>query len=154
MDECAFMLGYDPGMDTTLPLASASLPVRFVLYLPSMPDDSHLELKGIEDAVVKILCERFGGVTAYPAKGTFTMASGIAHTEAVTVLESYCEREAWRVSRAGLAAMAGLLAGLLGQEAIGCSVDGKMILIKAKEGHAPDAGQGRDLSALLREAFS
>jgi hypothetical protein len=141
--------------ETPFPLASASLPVRFVIYLPSPSRPTSVEAGDIEAAVARILCERFGGVTAYPAKGTFALASGHIQTEPVTVLEAYGEREAWRENRDGVAAMARLLARLLGQESLGCSVDGKMILVEVVEGGHPSIGDGAcpDVYALLRGAF-
>jgi hypothetical protein len=89
--------------ETKFPLASASLPVRFVIYLPSAPEDSEVNADVIEAAVARILCERFGGVTAYAAKGTFVSASGVAQTEPIKVLETYCEKDAWVQNRDGLA---------------------------------------------------
>ena len=141
--------------ETPFPLASTSLPVRFVIYLPSAPRSEAAEAGDIEAAVARILCERFGGVTAYPAKGTFALASGHVQTEPVTVLETYGEREAWRENRDGVAAMARLLARLLGQESVGCSVDGKMILVEAAEGGDPWIRDGAcpDVYELLRRAF-
>lgn len=76
------------------------------------------------------MCAFRCGVGAYPAKGTFTLASGVVQTEPVTVLETYCERETWRQSRAGITAMACMLARLLGQEALGCLVDGEMVMME------------------------
>lgn len=87
-------------------IASASLPVRFALYLPTAPHASQDEADELEAVVAEILCERFGGVTAYPAKGTFASASGSVQTEPITVLETYCEREAWRASAEGVASLA------------------------------------------------
>jgi hypothetical protein len=144
--------------DTPLSLApAASLPVRFVIYLPAAPEGSQVAASDIEAAVVRILCERFGGVTAYPAKGTFTLASGVAQTEPVTVLETYCERETWQRDSSGVAAMAGILAKLLDQEALGCSVDGKMILIEADKAEARekpnDVSRPPDLYTQLTRAF-
>jgi hypothetical protein len=154
-------IGTPPAMgvlmsEATFPMASASLPVRFVIYLPAGRGWGAADASEIEAAVADLLCERFGGVTAYPAKGTFTMASGVIHTEPVTVLEAYCEREAWQQSQAGIAVMAGMLARLLEQEALGCSVDGKMILMDAARGDAGATGTGANaagLRTLLRSAF-
>jgi hypothetical protein len=142
--------------ERTFPLASASLPVRFVIYLPSSPELANAEAGDIEAAVARILCERFGGVTAYPAKGTFALASGVIQTEPVTVLETYCDRETWRQSRGGVAALTRMLARLLGQEVLGCSVDGKMVLIEAVEEADSAIGEesrSPDVYTLLRRAF-
>src|SRR5688572_29534434 len=129
--------------EPAFPSAAAALPVRFVIYLPAKPQSASVpqgspepktplvDPAELEAAVVRILCERFGGVTAYPARGTFTLASGIPQTEAVTVLETYCERDAWLQHRDGVAMLARLIARLLDQETLGCSVDGKLILLDA-----------------------
>jgi hypothetical protein len=85
--------------------------------------------KSLEEVLAEVLCERFGGVTAYPATGTFARASGVIQTEAVVVLERYCERDAWATNRKGVENLACDLASMLKQESIGLSVDGKMLLV-------------------------
>jgi hypothetical protein len=50
-----------------------------------------------------------------------------------------------------------MLAQLLEQEALGCSVDGKMILIEAtgeKQRETGDGATATDVRALLRKAFA
>jgi hypothetical protein len=142
--------------ETPFPSTAASLPVRVAIYLPSAPEPALTSASDIEAAVAKTLCELFGGVTAYPAKGTFALASGRIQTEPVTVLEAYGEREAWEQHRDGVAAMARLLARLLGQESVGCSVDGKMVLVEAVEEDCSaieKAPRPLDVYALLRGAI-
>jgi hypothetical protein len=124
----------------SFPPAAAALPIRFVIYYPASPESARTDVRVLESAVVRILCERFGGVTAYPATGTFAMASGVPKAEPVTVLETYCEREAWLRELDGVGKMARLLAWLLNQEALGCSVDGKMVMIDA-ETEAPSMNE-------------
>jgi len=143
---------------SAFPLPAAStLPVRFVIYLPSEPETSEADPQKLEAAVVRILCERFGGVTAYPARGTFKLASGAVKTEAVTVLEAYCNRETWSQDSEGAGKLVRLIGRLLNQEAIGCSIDGKMILIDAAA-DAPSAllksNPSTDLYAVLCGAFT
>ncbi len=116
-----------------------ALPRRFVIYIPAGPRDLQPTADGpVTEAVAIILCKRFGGVTSYPAKGSFTRDSGDIQTESVMVLESYCEPEVWDANRTFMERLAGTLASLLNQESIACSLDGRMELIN------PD---GRELAA-------
>lgn len=139
------------------PSVSASLPVRFVIYLPAAkPLDE--DGAAIEDAVARILCERFGGVTAYPARGTFALTSGTPQTEPITVMETYCDEEAWQEHRRGIATFAAVLAQLLRQESMGCSVNGRMVLINAPSQSVrgvslPSTIHGADVYSLLQRAF-
>ena len=142
--------------ETNLPLVSAALPVRFVIYLPAASEARGVDPEVIESAVAKILCERFGGVTAYAAKGTFASASGEAQTEPITVLETYCAQDAWDQNREGMAACARLLARLLKQEALGCSVNGNMVLIEAHGESLPEvlgAYASHEVYALLQRVL-
>jgi hypothetical protein len=136
--------------EPVFPSTAAAMPVRFVLYLPAEPRAARGDAAALEAAVVRILCERFGGVTAYPARGTFTLASGVPETEPVTVLETYGERDAWREHRDGMARLARAIAWLLDQEALGCSVNGKMILIDAAE---PEVAMDGELEGWLRQVM-
>jgi len=108
-----------------------ALPRRFVIYVPAGPRGIQPTADGpVTEAVATILCDRFGGVTSYPAKGSFTRDSGAMQTESVMVLESYCEPGVWDTNRAFMEHLAATLASLLNQESIACSLDGRMELVK------------------------
>lgn len=146
----------DPATDPSL----SALPLlrRFVIYVPAGDGSAQPVPDGpLTSAVAEILCERFGGVTSYPATGRFTLASGAIQTESVMVLESYCEQEAWNRDHAALHELAKVLARLLRQESIAYSVDGRMSLV----GPDGDAGEGNlagdedeeSLKSFLRGVF-
>jgi len=107
------------------------LPLRFVIYIPLAEEPSgrcalHRE---VLEEVQGILARRFGGVTSYPATGLFMRSSGRCEEEKVQVLESFCQREAWRENQQFLHVLAGAVGAILQQESIACQVDGRMHLI-------------------------
>ncbi len=107
--------------------AEGDLNRRFMIYVPSKTKEGR-EIDGLTEAVGKItatLRERFGGATSYPATGYFG-----EHEEQILVIESYCRHEDWLASSHCLYTMVKGLAGNLQQEAIACSLDGKMALVK------------------------
>jgi len=101
---------------------SRPLPKRFVIYLPEV------EAGGgkLQEAVELFLCRRFGGLTSYPATGLFQRESKAIQREKVQVMECYGERETWPDDRLLLYGLAAVLANVMDQEAIACSVDGRM----------------------------
>lgn len=135
------------------PEPSSTLSVRFVVYLPSEPEDPVIDPHRVEAAIVRLFCEKFGGVTAYPARGTFAFASGPPTTEPVTVLETYCEREIWRENKEGVGRLVRLIGSFLNQEVIGCSVDGKMIMIPSAAPDASATPSAGDIYPTLRSAM-
>ena len=133
------------------PEQSATLAVRFVIYLPLEPCDPLVDAVVLEQALVRLLCEKFGGVTAYPARGTFALSSGQPTTEPVMVLETYCERQAWGESEEGVGRLVRVIGGLLRQESIGCSIDGRMIVVSSSStGQAEVPSSGDPYSYLRR----
>lgn len=139
------------------PQPSASLPVRFVIYLPTASERSPVRADVLEDVVARILCEHFGGVTAYPAKGTFASASGTVQTEPIMVLETYCDRASWQSNQGRALSLVRLLARILRQEVVASSVDGKMLLIDRDVDGLPqilaEGVQEGELYALLHGVF-
>jgi hypothetical protein len=117
---------------------STALPVRFVIYIPSEPElaDAGSCSSQLMKEVQSILCNRFGGVTSYPAVGLFKRASGVPQEERVQVLESFCAPEAWKANERFLVKMAEVIGAILKQESIACQVNGWMHLI----------GPGRDVA--------
>jgi hypothetical protein len=105
--------------------APRPLPKRFVMYLPEVEAGR----TGLLEAVEHLFCRRFGGVTSYPAVGLFQSESGAIQRERVQVLECYGELENWSADCALLRGLATVIASLLDQEAIACSVDGRMHLV-------------------------
>lgn len=105
-------------------------PHRFVLYLPvGEPAGSHGDLIRV---IETLLCERFGGVTSYPAVGLFKRSSGVLQREPVQVLESFCEVEVWEAEGAFMVAIAGAVAEILAQESVAFSLDGRMHLAEPR----------------------
>lgn len=142
------------------PDSSSELPLlrRFVIYVPAGDGSTQPVPEGaLTAAVAEILCERFGGVTSYPATGRFTLASGAIQTESVMVLESYCEQEAWNRDHAALHELAKVLARLLRQESIAYSVDGRMSLVEpdddSGDGNLSGSGDEESLKNFLRKVF-
>jgi len=107
------------------------LPLRFVIYIPAEAPGSLQEgsAEAAAEAVAELLCERFGGVTCYPATGIFKGASGAHQKEEVQVLECFCELECWAGQQGFVHTLAGTIAAMLGQESIACSVNGRMNLV-------------------------
>ena len=104
---------------------------RFAVYLPS-EDKSGEPIHGLEiaiDSTMSMLCDRFGGVTSFPATGRFQRDSGSIQYENIFVLESFCDIESWNESSRFLQVWVGLLAAVLRQESIACLLDGKMVLV-------------------------
>ncbi|MES2980904.1 MAG: hypothetical protein V4727_01210 [Verrucomicrobiota bacterium] len=104
---------------------------RFAIYLPSCQKDGK-SIDGFEalaDSTSRMLCERFGGVTGYPAKGLYQRESGTPQSEEILVLESFCDSEGWERESAFLHAWARVLSALLHQESIACSMDGNMSFV-------------------------
>ena len=104
---------------------------RFAIYLPGN-DRNGEAIDGLDmaiDSTMSMLCDLFGGVTAFPAKGRFRRESGSTQCENIFVLESFCDFQSWNDSSHFLEMWAGTLAALLRQESIACLLDGKMTLV-------------------------
>lgn len=114
--------------------ASTTAPARrhrFVIYLPTLRKDG-AAIDGFESlamAAESLICEKFGGVTSYPARGAFRGESGTIQRESVQVLESYCDDAIWREEAGFLGGLAQILARELDQESVACSLDGAMTLV-------------------------
>lgn len=108
------------------------LPLRFAIYIPAAPEPGVPESAALEvtAAVRTILCDRFGGVTSYPALGLFKRESGVNQQEEVHVLESFCEVEVWEARGSFLLTLAGVIAAVLEQERVACLINGRMYLIQ------------------------
>lgn len=115
---------------------------RFVVYLPSKKKsgDLILEVEELAGGIARMLRERFGGATRYPAIGYFG-----DQEEEVFVIECYCGEEAWRDSSDYLYSVMRALGSYLQQDSIACSFDGKMALVKP----APAGNEGVDLGQIL-----
>lgn len=105
---------------------NSPLPIRFVIYLPDPGDGDGT---GIATAVKQMLCDRFGGVTSYPAVGVFKRVSGKNLEENVQVLESFCEKTRWNQEEAFVHSLAEMIATLLDQESVACLVEGRMYFV-------------------------
>jgi hypothetical protein len=113
-----------------MPTASSESPKRFVLYLPRAAAEA---TEGLIPAAELIVCRRFGGLTTYSAVGMYENKKGTVQREEVIVLEGYGESESWEYDRAILYGLAATLAVFLNQEAIGCSVDGRLYLVEPEK---------------------
>lgn len=111
------------------------LPHRLVIYLPSRKkDETAIEnFDRIAQVACNLLCERFGGVTSYPATGHFKKADGEIQRESVQVLEAFCEQANWQQEANYIKTLSAALAKQLAQESIACTVDGRMILVEPLE---------------------
>ncbi len=125
---------------------SHPLPKRFVIYLPAVKWEWEDLLAGVE----LLLCRRFGGLTTYPATGLFQRETGAIQRESVQVLECYGELESWPEDRLILHGLAGILAAVMEQEAIACSVDGRMHFVEPGVAGVPT----HDLTCGDREKLS
>jgi hypothetical protein len=117
-----------------LPLAR-----RFALYLPTKRRDGS-PVDGFETvakAGSDLLAKWFGGVTAFTATGTFVNVQGAAITEGVVILESFCDKDAWKQHGGDAHALAVILVQLLAQESIACLLDGNMVCVQATSAEVP-----------------
>lgn len=103
----------------------------FVIYFPSRKKDGSEipRLQELTSRIAEMLSERFGGATTYPATGYF----GSQH-EDILVIECFCEEKAWQASSSYLLSVVKALVISCEQEAIACSLDGRMLLV------TPDSG--------------
>ena len=100
---------------------------RFMVYLPSKTKDGK-DIHGLDrisDTVANLLRVRFGGATRYPATGYFG-----EQKEEIVVIESYCSDEDWNASSDYFRGLMKALGTMLSQDAIACSLDGKMALVE------------------------
>jgi hypothetical protein len=121
-------------------MKSKPAPKRFVIYLPKSA-----ETKGIVSTVELLLCRRFGGLTTYPAVGMFEGKSKDIQREEVQVIECYGELETWEKDGPMVYGLASLLALLLSQESIGCSVEGRLYLVEAAQHSGDGTLDGGDI---------
>jgi hypothetical protein len=117
------------------------LPRKFTIYIPSEAGSG----TQVCEAAENILCDRLGGVTSYPARGIFRMSDGGRTSEAIQVLEAYCEADEWRENEPFLRCMAEVLCAALSQEVIACAVDGRMEMIPPKREDFPVPLQGKSV---------
>lgn len=122
----------------------APLNHRFAIYLPSCERDGK-PIAGFEEFAVstsRMLCDLFGGVTRYPAKGLYQKDTGTPQSEDIIVLESFCDSAGWTRESGFLRAWVRVLSALLRQESLACSLDGNMSFVipcKLMDGE-PDMG--------------
>jgi hypothetical protein len=110
-----------------MPVSTPPAPKRFVLYLPKAASEA---VPGLIPAMELLFCRRFGGLTTYPAVGLYQSEGGEIQREEVFVMECYGELEGWMEDGPRLHHLAAVLAVILEQETIACSVDGRMHRIK------------------------
>jgi hypothetical protein len=128
---CQFAEWADVGFNGTMSeISGTPLPRRFVLYFPMGCSGGDL----LGSTVEGILCERLGGVTSYPAKGTFRMADGQRSSDHLQVLESFCESRDWEKQKPFLISLAGIIGAILKQESIACAIDGRMKIVRSSVG--------------------
>ncbi|RYD37856.1 MAG: hypothetical protein EOP85_17310 [Verrucomicrobiaceae bacterium] len=97
-----------------------------------------------------ILCERLGGVTSYPARGTFKMDDGHRTSDNLQVLESFCELGEWGEHKPFLLTLAGIIGGILDQESIACAIDGRMEVVAPIPGaEVPGLKSPEDISETI-----
>jgi len=105
------------------------MPRNFVLYFP-------IDCSGGNDlcaTVEGIMCERLGGVTSYPARGTFKMKGGQRVSDNLQVLECFCEADQWTEQEPFFLTLAGAVGAILGQALIACAIDGRMQMVAPLE---------------------
>lgn len=109
---------------------NTGLPERFTLYLPVSGE--------CEDACCLatelLLCELFGGVTSFPARGTFRMKTGELKVEEIQVVECYCEPVDLHRHLPMLQNLAQVIARALDQESIAYALNGRMETLKPLSG--------------------
>jgi hypothetical protein len=113
----------------------APLNHRFAIYLPSCEQEGQPidDLEAFANSTSRMLCDIFGGVTRYPAKGLYQRKSGTPQGEEIIVLESFCDSEQWTRESGFLRAWVRVLSALLRQESIACSLDGNMSFVPPGE---------------------
>lgn len=135
------------------PSPAQPLPRNFRIYFP-------IDCAGGAEfcaTVEGILCERLGGVTSYPARGTFKMRGGERISERLQVLESFCEADDWSKQQSFLLSLTAMIGAILNQETIACAVDGRMQMVPPEtpgrriRGVPPSAISEEDLLKLIRE---
>jgi len=104
---------------------------RFALYLPSVEQSGEPaeNFEILADASADLLCTLFGGVTAYPSTGRFKRKTGAFQKEVIVVLECFCDRLLWDENSRLIQNVMRLLARLLKQESIACSLDGEVCFV-------------------------
>lgn len=124
--------------------ADAPLSHRFAIYLPSCDNTGKVIVgfAGFADSTSRMLCDLFGGVTTYPAKGLFQRNSGIPQSEEILVMESFCDANTWARESGFLRAWARVVSAILCQDSIACSLDGNMSFVEPGhlQGGQPDMG--------------
>lgn len=123
---------------------------RFVIYLPSQKRNGTEvpRLRLLAAGIAAMLSERFGGATIYPATGHFG-----TQREDILVIECFCEEEAWQVSSSYLFSIVKALGQHCEQEAIACSLDGRMLLVPPNVGdHTSSQLDGSLLESLMAHA--
>ena len=136
--------------------ADGTLNRRFVIYLPSCrKDGSAIEgYQDLADAAARLLCELFGGVTSYPATGLFRRSTGEAQKEQVVALETFCESADWERRSNFLHRTAAMLAELLDQESIACSLDGRLSFVEPKEDPGAESSDGKNSASAFSRWLS
>ncbi|MCW1912968.1 hypothetical protein OJ996_05265 [Luteolibacter sp. GHJ8] len=130
-------------------LAGPSLPRKFILYFPIGCAGG----KELCSTVEGIMCDRLGGVTSYPARGTFKMEGGRRVSDDLQVLECFCENSEWPEQQPFLITLAELIGWILDQESVACALDGRMQVI-------PSAGppewkvEGENASGISEQALT
>lgn len=117
---------------TEIPASPPPAPKRFALYLPKEASEA---VPGLIPAVELLFYRRFGGLTTYPAVGLYDSERGQIQREEVLVMECYGELDDWAEDGPKLHRLATILAAVLKQETIACSVDGRMHRVKPTPGN-------------------
>lgn len=97
------------------------------LIIPTHDNDGTDNAAVIEQAI-KAMCDHFGGVTAYDAKGYWTNSAGRLFVDNVTVLVSAATQEA--EAKATLHELAREVLNATDQEAVFLSVGGQAEIIE------------------------
>lgn len=116
---------------------------RFVIYLPSRTKNGEpvAAVDALATGISRMLSERFGGATAYPATGHFGRQQ-----EDIFVIECFCSEESWQASSEYLFSLVKAIGRYCKQEATACSLDGQMLLVAPSE--KPDADSAAQDSIL------
>lgn|GEM_PF-6049877 len=101
------------------------MPRHFVLYFPIGCSGGNELCAPVEG----IMCERLGGVTSYPARGTFKIEGGQRVSDSLQVLECFCEANQWAEQQPFFLTLAGAVGAILGQASIACAIDGRMQMV-------------------------
>lgn len=110
---------------------------RFAVYLPSkLSDETPIDAKRYEvlcQMTSEFLCDELGGVTTFPAVGTWIDKSKRPHCEQVQVVESYCKQDVLSAKAKRIRDFVNALAIEFEQAVMTCVIDGEMAFFEPEK---------------------